>query len=167
MSEPTGLTLDAAAMVASLRPGGTPARPDRHQAVLLLWALGRARRGEPRLVTWRAARPELTTLLTEFGLPDSRATPEYPFLALARTAWWEIADARTAPPTAHGSRGLTWLVANNPRGGLARTVHLQVTEYEAVRDRLVRGLLNRFFAGADVEELLARGSAARTACGAR
>lgn len=155
MNEPTVPGLDAAAMVADLRPGGTPERPVRHQAILLLWALGRAVQGEPRLARWSAARPDLTRLLSTFGLPESRPTPEYPFLALARTEWWDLADARTAPPAAHGSRPLTWLTATNPRGGLARVIHLQVSDDTTVRDRIVRALLNRFFAGAPTDELLA------------
>lgn len=155
MNEPTGPVLDLTAMVADLRPGGTPQRPIRHQAILLLWALGRAVHGEPRLVRWTAARRELTDLLGRFGLPENRPTPEYPFLALARTGWWDLADARTAPPAAHGSRTLTWLTANNPRGGLALAVQLRVTEDAAERDRVVRALLSRFFPGEPADDLLA------------
>jgi 5-methylcytosine-specific restriction enzyme A len=154
MSEQTGSVLNATAMVAALRPGGPPDQPVRHQGILLLWAIGRAVRNETRLVPWKTARPELIDLLTRFGHPDNRPTPEYPFVALARTEWWDLAGARTAAPAAHGSPTLTWLTTNNPRGGLTRSIHLRVIEDTAARDRIVRALLNRFFSGEQPDELL-------------
>jgi 5-methylcytosine-specific restriction protein A len=154
MSEPTGPVLNATAMVAALRPGGPPDKPVRHQAILLLWAIGRAARNEKRLVTWKTARPELIDLLSRFGHPDNRPTPEYPFVALARTEWWDLAGARTAPPAAHSSRTLTWLTTHNPQGGLTLSLRLRILEDTAGRDRIVRALLNRFFSGEQPDELL-------------
>lgn len=147
--------VDLTAMVAQLRPGTSPSGPRRHQAIVLLWALGRARRGARRLVRWSEARGELTDLLARFGSENDQPTPEYPFLALARTGWWDLADASTAPPPAHGSRPRTWLTANNPLGGLAMGVHLRVTEDDVERNRVVQALLTRFFAGQPTSELLA------------
>lgn len=150
-----GTDLDLAAMVAALRPGGPQDRPRRHQAIVLLWALGRVRDREPRLVRWTAARGVLTDLLARFGRPDDKPTPEYPFVALAGTGWWDLAGVSTQPPRAHSSQPLTWLNANNPRGGLAMSLHLRVTEDDAERDRVVRALLDRFFAGEPTDKLLA------------
>lgn len=156
MSEHTvGTDVDLADLVAKLRPGGRPDQPRRHQAIVLLWALGRARDREPRLVRWTAARGVLTDLLERFGRPDEKPTPEYPFVALAGTGWWDLAGASTPPPPAHSSRPLTWLNANNPRGGLTMGLHLRVTEDDAERDRVVQALLDRFFAGEPTDRLLA------------
>lgn len=146
---------DIEAMVASLPAGGTPGRPVRHQAIVLLWALGRASRREPRLVRWSEARAELRDLLDRFGLPESRPTPEYPFVALARTDWWDLSDAQTQPPAAHKSLPLTWLTAENPRGGLERALHLLFIDDERQRNRAVQALLARFFAGQPADDLLA------------
>jgi 5-methylcytosine-specific restriction protein A len=155
MSEITaGPDVDVAAMVAELRPGTSAGGPRRHQAIVLLWALGRARRREPRLVRWSAARDVLADLLARFGGEKDQPTPEYPFVALARTGWWDLADAGTAPPPAHGSRPRTWLAANNPRGGLAMSVHLRMTEDDVERNRVVQALLDRFFAGQPTTDLL-------------
>jgi len=50
---------------------------------------------------------------------------------------------------------LTWLNAQNPRGGLALGVQLRVTENATERDHVVRALLDRFFATEPAAELLA------------
>ena len=121
---------------------------------MLLWALGRARRRERRLVRWSEAHGELTDLLSRFGGRDDRPTPEYPFLALAGTGWWELAGARGAPP-AHGSLPRRWLRDNNPSGGLAMGVNLRMADDDAERDRVVQALLDRFFTGEPTGALLA------------
>ena len=54
------------------------------------------------------------------GLAESAATPEYPFVALARTVWWEVGSPDV--PTAHGSGVLGWLNSIDPAGGLSQSV---------------------------------------------
>lgn len=172
MSETTtvGTDGDLAAMVAGLRPGGPPERPRRHQAIVLLWALGRARHREPRLVPWLEAQRVLKELLARFGRSDDQPTPAYPFVALARTRWWDLVGTSASPPAAHSSEPERWLNVYKPRGGLALGIHFRVTEDDAERERVVRALLNRFFAGEPTDELLAAvglGPAAGAKPGAR
>lgn len=156
MSETTvGKDADLAAMVAELRPGGPPERPRRHQAIVLLWALGRARRREPQFVPWPVARGVLKKLLARFGRPEDQPTPAYPFVALARTPWWDLVGTNAAPPAAHSSEPEAWLNRYQPRGGLAVGVHFRVTEDDAERERVVLALLERFFVGEPTDELLA------------
>jgi hypothetical protein len=156
MSETTvGTGVDLVAMVAELRPGGSRERPFRHQAITLLWALGRAQHRKPRLVRWSEARGVLRDLLEQFGLPENKPTPEYPFLALERTAWWDLAGYRGTAPPAHGSQAKSWLDDHNPRAGLAMGVHLRVTDDAVERGRVVQALLDRFFAGVPTDDLLA------------
>lgn len=155
MSETTVGTDDLVAMVAELRPGGPPERPRRHQAIVLLWAIGRTRRREPRLVPWREAQGVLKDLMARFGRPEDQPTPAYPFVALTRTRWWDLVGTRATPPAAHSSEPEAWLNKFTPRGGLAMGVHFRVTEDDAERERVVRALLDRFFAGESTDELLA------------
>ncbi|GAA5074057.1 hypothetical protein GCM10023319_08030 [Nocardia iowensis] len=146
--------VDLIELVDHLRPAGRPERPVRHQALLLLWAIGRAGRGLPRLVRWTEAQNELRSLLDVFGLPESAATPEYPFVALAHTEWWELPDADGEVPSAHGSGVLRWLNAVNPLGGLTAAVYDRLTSSHNNLAEVTLALLDRFFAGEQPDDLL-------------
>ncbi|WP_156077394.1 hypothetical protein [Saccharothrix sp. NRRL B-16314] len=145
---------DLVAMVERLAPAGTSERPVRHQGILLLWAIGRAAQGLPRLARWTDAQEELRPLLTALGREGSRPTPQYPFVALAKTQWWELPEVLEEIPSAHGSAPLKWLNERNPQGGLPREVYdLLATNVEA-RDAVVQALLHRFFRDSPTAEVL-------------
>lgn len=136
---------DLVAMVDGLTPAGPSQRPMRHQAILLLWAIGRARRNLPRLERWADAQEQLRPLFITLGRPGSRPTPEYPFVALAGSGWWELPDAGDEIPRAHGSAPLKWLRAHNPQGGLPAEVYSRLASDAAARAAVVQALLGRFF----------------------
>ncbi|MEU7470222.1 HNH endonuclease [Streptomyces sp. NPDC044984] len=71
------------------RSPGNPA-PSRHQPLSLLWAISRAADERPRLTPWPQFRDEVGPLLVEFGLPNAKATPEYPFWHLRGSGLWEV-----------------------------------------------------------------------------
>ncbi|WP_194293603.1 HNH endonuclease signature motif containing protein [Actinomadura macrotermitis] len=143
------------ARVEALRVASTKDGPARHQPILLLWAMGRARHRLPRLVPWSEARAELTGLLRAHGLPGSRPRPDYPFLALHGTHLWELRSSGE-PPRAHGDAALLrWLDEHDPQGGLTGWAYEAVAGSRRVRDAAVAALAGRFFGGADVSALLA------------
>jgi putative restriction endonuclease len=61
-----------------------------HKPLLLLWALARVQRGEPRLVGFREAETPLRRLLAEFGPSRASQHPEYPFWRLQADGLWEV-----------------------------------------------------------------------------
>ncbi len=71
------------------RGPGNPA-PSRHQPLSLLWAISRAADERPRLTPWPTFRDEVGPLLVEFGLPNAKTTPEYPFWHLQGSELWEV-----------------------------------------------------------------------------
>ncbi|MEQ8142691.1 HNH endonuclease [Streptomyces sp. OP7] len=71
------------------RGPGNPG-PSRHQPLSLLWAISRGAAEQPRLTPWTRFRDEVGPLLTEFGLPNAKATPEYPFWHLQGSGLWEV-----------------------------------------------------------------------------
>ncbi|MFI2644789.1 HNH endonuclease [Streptomyces sp. NPDC018610] len=71
------------------RGPGNPA-PSRHQPLSLLWAIGREADERPRMTPWPQFRDEVGPLLVEFGLPNAKATPEYPFWHLRGSELWEV-----------------------------------------------------------------------------
>lgn len=139
--------------VGRLRTRGTSQGPYRHQALLLLWAMGRARARGPRLTQWSSVRKELTDLLSRYSLQESRPTPEYPFVALASTDFWEIATS-VQVPTAHGSQVLTWLNAEDPAAGLRTEVYELMATGNKARAEVAAALLDRFFKRDPAAEVL-------------
>jgi predicted restriction endonuclease len=65
-------------------------RASRHKPLSLLWGISRIAAGRPRLAPWHEFRDEVGALMSEFGLPDSSVTPEYPFRRLKTSRLWQI-----------------------------------------------------------------------------
>jgi 5-methylcytosine-specific restriction enzyme A len=101
-------TADLVLAVNALRTYQSGGGPARHQAITLLWAIGRARRGagDNRMVRWSEARSELTSLLSKLGRAESWPSAEYPFVALRGSTLWELSAANA--PAAHGSGMRPW-----------------------------------------------------------
>ncbi len=53
-----------------------------HKPLLLLYALGRLSRGEPRQMSYAEVKDDLIGLLNEFGPPRHKQEPSYPFIRL-------------------------------------------------------------------------------------
>ncbi|WP_377268659.1 YDG/SRA domain-containing protein [Peterkaempfera sp. SMS 1(5)a] len=145
---------EVCAEINALRVDQSSGQPARHQPITLLWAIGRAAGGQPRLVPWSDARPALRRLLKDHGRPGSDPAPEYPFVALSRSRLWELDGAAGEVPVARGSGVRRWLDEHSPRGGLeGRLYELMATNLVA-RRRVVDTLLHRFFDGAEPTLLL-------------
>ncbi|HEY3611356.1 MAG TPA: hypothetical protein VGL06_27940, partial [Pseudonocardiaceae bacterium] len=143
---------DLVAEIGRLRTGGTADRPIRHQALVLLWAIGRARAHLPRMTQWSAAENELKDLLDTYSRPEDKATPEYPFVALARrTALWELSEPDVPPAHSSGSR--RWLTEHDPLGGLSQDAYQRLTEDEMCV-AVVSTLMERFFPQEPIHALL-------------
>jgi len=61
-----------------------------HKPLLLLYALARLQRGEPRFVSFEELDEHVRHLLMEFGPPRKSFHPEYPFWHLQADGLWEI-----------------------------------------------------------------------------
>jgi putative restriction endonuclease len=69
-----------------------------HKPLLVLLALGRVARKEPRLVAFQDIEPVLRRLLLEFGPTRASYHPEYPFWRLQRDGIWEVVDSERLKP---------------------------------------------------------------------
>lgn len=138
-------------LVAAVQALDAAGPPDRQLALVLLWAIGRAYRRQPRLTHWSAAERELRELLDAHGRPENHSTPEYPFVALAGSPLWELAGAARTPP----QRGVRrWLDTEDPQAGLTESAYTELSTDETVRAQVVRTLLDRFFRGHPAADLL-------------
>lgn len=125
-------------------------RPSRHKPVTLLWAIGRLAARQDRMVEWETFRREVAPLLQDFGLPDSKVTPEYPFWHLRTSGLWCV-EGIDQPSTPTRSQ----LAASRARAGLtmdaARLLRRSLARAEAI------GLLcSKYLGDVDRDELLER-----------
>lgn len=61
-----------------------------HKPLLLLYALGRCSREEPREVSFQEVDEQLSALLVEFGPTQKAQHSEYPFWRLQNDGLWEV-----------------------------------------------------------------------------
>lgn len=146
------ILVDRLAKLRVYRSGGPPAL---YQPITLLWALGRARRGEPRLAPWPQTKHEIGELLTRYGRGETAAV-HYPIAALLGAGLWEL-DAEPGPvPSAHGSSiPQRWFDDHQPNGGLVNPVYVLLRESPEARDAAVSTLVETYLNGTDATGLLA------------
>ncbi|WP_052848485.1 HNH endonuclease [Streptomyces avicenniae] len=138
------------------RPGRASGRPSLHQAVALAWAVGRAGRGEERLVAWSETEREVEGLLREHGVNGERPRADYPVAALARAGIWDLPGRRGEVPTAHGDGEVRrWFAERQPVSGLEEQVYETLRVSGAARVATVDLLVERYFPGTDPAGLLA------------
>lgn len=73
---------------------GTQRAP--HKPLLLLYALAKCVRGEPRQIPYSDVDRDLRALLLEFGPERKSCHPEYPFWRLQNDGIWELTNAEHA-----------------------------------------------------------------------
>ena len=100
-----------------------------HKPLLLLLALARCSRGEPREIPYREVDQKLGALLREFGPPSKSYHPEYPFWRLQNDGIWLVRDAdNLARRTGHSDARKSDLLRANVLGGLTPEI------YDALRN---------------------------------
>jgi 5-methylcytosine-specific restriction enzyme A len=132
--------------------GGLPAL---YQPITLLWAISRAGRGEPRLVSWDETEREISALVECYGRPGETARVYYPIAALHNAGLWELDAAAAEVPNAHGSSvPQRWFDEHQPRNGLVASVYALVRDSAGARAAAVRALVQKYFADAPHTALL-------------
>ncbi|MFC9649574.1 HNH endonuclease [Streptomyces sp. NPDC056937] len=152
----TGLTVDDLVhRVTHLKVNRSSGHRALYQPIALLWAMGRALRGEPRLLPWSETEKALKTLLERHGARGERLRPDYPLASLHRVGVWALHDYAEPVPTAHGDAQVRrWFDANQPLGGLAEPLYELFRESEVTRLAVIDELVDTFFDGLDCSPLL-------------
>lgn len=92
-----------------------------HKPLLLLLALGRVARGQPRLVSFREAEQRLKSLLGSFGQPK-KPRPEFPFGRLRNDRLWEIPGDSSLSETSSGDLSAKEMRERGVEGGFPEPV---------------------------------------------
>ncbi|MFF7393171.1 HNH endonuclease signature motif containing protein [Streptomyces scabiei] len=141
--------------VAKLKVNRASGRPLLYQPITLLWAIGRARCGEERLLSWNASVEAVRSLLEQHGMRRERPRPDYPVAALYHAGLWELHDHSSPVPTAHGDSALRrWFADNQPRGGLVEPTYDLLRRSGEARVAVIDALLSTYFDGLDYGPLL-------------
>ncbi|MET9868697.1 HNH endonuclease signature motif containing protein [Streptomyces sp. NPDC006386] len=142
--------------VTHLKVNRSAGRPALYKPIVLLWAMGRALRGEPRLLPWSETEEALKALLERHGTRGERPRPDYPIASLHHEGLWELRDFTGPVTTAHGDAGVKrWFSAHQPRGGLVEPLHELFRHSAVTRLAVLDDLLDTFFEDLDPAPLLA------------
>jgi 5-methylcytosine-specific restriction enzyme A len=121
---------------------------------MLLWAFGRAVRGEPRMVEWDATERSVQKLCELFGRAgEERGRVAYPASALHGAGLWELNAGGEPVPCADGSVTERWFREHQPRCGLAGPVHELIRDSEEARVAAVGALVSTFFTGTGTDHV--------------
>ncbi len=146
---------DLVRRVARLTVHHVGGKPALYQPIVLLWALGRARRAADRLLPWSQTDQEVGGLLDRHGMRGERRRPDFPVAALHGAELWELPDHAGRVPTAHGdTRLLRWFTGNQPRSGLLAPDYELVRRSGDARLQVIDTLLTRFFDDLNYDALL-------------
>lgn len=146
---------DLVKRISTLHVRWANGQPALYQPITLLWAIGRAHRGEPRIESWEVTKEQVGELLGRFGFRGERPRPDYPVAALCKADLWELETGGVPIPAAHGDAELKrWFDNHAQSGGLAATA------YELFRDSVtacasaVRAIVDTYFQDVRHAELL-------------
>ncbi|MFF9482130.1 HNH endonuclease signature motif containing protein [Streptomyces sp. NPDC014733] len=154
--------------LGTLRVSRAAGRPALHQPIALLWAVGRAARGERRILPWVETERDLGALLLRHGPHRARPRPDYPVAALHRAGLWELTGHTEPVPPAHGDAALRgWFRRQRPDGGLDAEVYALLGRSAGARNAVVETLLSTYFVDMDPGALLGAVGLAELACGER
>jgi putative restriction endonuclease len=97
-----------------------------HKPLLILYALGRLDRKEPRLVSYAEVKEKLKHLLSEFGPPRPNHVASYPFLRLSNDGIWQVTGKKDIDTKRDWSDHI--LLKNETQGGFKEEVYAQLSK---------------------------------------
>ncbi|MBK6899876.1 MAG: HNH endonuclease [bacterium] len=117
-----------------------------HKPLLLLLALARCSRGEPREIPYREVDQKLGALLREFGPPSKSYHPEYPFWRLQNDGIWLVRDAdNLALRTGHSDVRKSELLRTNVPGGLIPEIYTALQKDHRLLVEVAAAILDAHF----------------------
>ncbi len=125
-----------------------------HKPLLVLYAMGRLLRDEPRLISYEEIDEKLGNLLRTFGPTRSHYHPEYPFWRLQKDFIWEIDGKEKLTLTKSGDVRKKDLISLDVKGGFSETIFQQLMQKPDLAKKIVQYLLDSNFPDTIHEDIL-------------
>ncbi|WP_158886702.1 HNH endonuclease signature motif containing protein [Amycolatopsis anabasis] len=152
MTEPATTLDDLLSRIDTMQRYRRAGKSALFQPVVLLWAIGRARRGAERLLPWPETQATLKELLRKHG---EKPRPDRPIAALHRAGIWELRDHEPPVPTAHGgAEPEPWFNRNQPRGGLPLPIYELLRDSESAQAAAIDQIFDTYLDNEPHDELL-------------
>jgi putative restriction endonuclease len=117
-----------------------------HKPLLALYAIGRALRGEPRMVEYAQVDSDLRKLLIEFGPRRKVLSSRISVWHLQTDGLWELSDTRDlVKRTGSNSPTKITLLSNNVQGAFPPEVFDELTRNNGLAREIVQDLLDAHF----------------------
>ena len=125
-----------------------------HKPLLILYALGRLSRGEPREMTYEEVKDDLKQLLMEFGPYRQTYLPSYPFVRLTNDGIWRINGTEVLHPKKDWSD--RELMDNQTSGGFTDEVYQVLKSNQNLVRELAEEILKNNFPDTLHEDILSQ-----------
>ena len=130
-----------------------------HKPLLLLYALGRLSRSEPRQMLYSEVKDNLIELLNEFGPPRHKQEPSYPFIRLSNdrlpqsdTGFWQIQGLEKLNTTKDWTD--RELINNQTSAGFTEPVFDMLKKDSNLAQEIASALLHKNFPDTMHEDIL-------------
>lgn len=126
-----------------------------HKPLLLLYALGKCSRGEPRAIPFSEVDRELQELLHEFGPSRRSYHPEYPFWWLQSDGLWELSQTKDLEKRkGSGDPKKSELLKHHVLGGFPEPIYSLLRSDDRLVAEVAGEILERNFPSSIHEDLL-------------
>ena len=125
-----------------------------HKPLLVLWAIGRCLRGEPRMTSYREVDKHLGALLRDFGPYRKVVHTDFPFWRLRGDGVWALDGADQVTVNRSGDANKRELREHDVRGGFPKEIHDALAGNSALAEQIARSLLDAHFPSTRHDEIL-------------
>jgi len=126
-----------------------------HKPLLLLYALGKCSRGEPRPIPYSEVDQDLQRLLREFGPSRKSYHPEYPFWWLQNDGLWELSEIENLETRkGHTDLKKSELLRYNVTGGFPEPIYNLLCQDSQLVAEITQEVLDRSFPSSIHEDIL-------------
>lgn len=126
-----------------------------HKPLLLLYALGKCSREDPRAIPFSEVDPALQKLLQEFGPSKKAYYPEYPFWWLQSDGLWELSETESLERRkGHADPKKSELLRHNVTGGFPEPIYNLLCQDNQLIAEITRSILEQSFPASIHDDLL-------------
>jgi len=125
-----------------------------HKPLMILYALGRLKKINDRLITYKTINDDVTRLLRDFGPFRQSYRPEFPFWRLQNDGVWEVINTDGISINKSGDVKKTELIERNATGGFIEEIYTAIKTDDQLFKDIVQELLDANFPSSIHDDIL-------------